>query len=43
MGSRKESPIQWIRNFKIRLYEEGKKRALEIKQMKEEIRINISK
>lgn len=43
MGARKKSLIQRILRFKTKLYEDGEKRALDIKQMKEEARINSTK
>ena len=43
MQTRKESLIQRIRNFKVRLYKDGKKRALEIEQIRVEARINVTK
>ena len=43
MKNQRASFINRIQNFRIKLYEDGKKRSLEIEQMKKEAKIEASK
>ena len=43
MRTRIKVLVNWIPNFKTKLFEEGKKRALDIKKIKEEARIDLTK
>lgn len=43
MKTQKNSLYQRIRNFKRKLYEEGERRALDLKKIKEETKTDVTK